>query len=146
MEKRYLIEEYLKKCHMGEENAIHSRELEALFSLTGRALRRFVSELRKEEIPICSGKCGYYYARTQAEIKRCAGMLGDFADGVSSTRMSLLSSRAPNVFGNYVSVSIPTARKMLDVIKGFGILKVDTESTKSYLYGLDLDEIDKILV
>ena len=107
MEKRYLIEEYLKKCHMGEENAVHSRELEALFSLTGRALRRLISELRKEEVPICSGKCGYYYARTQAEIKRCAGTLGDFADGVSSTRMSLLSSRAPNVFGRYVIVIFP---------------------------------------
>ena len=63
-------------------------------------------------------------------------------------RYELFSEKGVSIaaLADYVSVSIPTARKMLDVIKGFGILKVDTESTKSYLYGLDLDEIDKILV
>ncbi len=62
-------------------------------------------------------------------------------------RYELFSDKGVSIaaLAGYVSVSIPTARKMLDVIKGFGILKVDTESTKSYLYGLDLDEIDKIL-
>ena len=106
VDKRYLIEAFLREHHKGEERAIHSKELEALFSLSGRALRRLISELRKEEIPICSCKDGYFYARTQAEIRKCAGMLGNLSDGVNSSRMSLLSSRAPNVFGKYVIVII----------------------------------------
>ena len=106
MEKKYILEAFLREHHKGEERAIHSKELEALFSLTGRALRRIISELRKEEIPICSSKDGYFYAKTQAEIKKCAGMLGNLSDGVNSSRISLLSSRAPNVFGKYVIVII----------------------------------------
>ena len=106
MEKKYMIEAFLREHHKGEERAIHSKELEALFSLTGRSLRRLVSKLRKEEIPICSSKDGYFYARTQEEIRKCAGMLGSLSDGVNNSRMSLLSSRAPNTFGKYVIVII----------------------------------------
>ena len=106
MNKKYSIEVFLRDHHKGEERAIHSKELEALFSLTGRSLRRRISALRKEEVPICSSKDGYFYAKDQEEIRKCAGMLGNLSDGVNSSRMSLLSSRAPNMFGKYVIVII----------------------------------------
>ena len=106
MNKRVLIEVFLREHHMGEERAVHSKDLEALFFMSGRALRRCIHQLRSEEIPICSSKNGYYYAKNQAEIKRSAESLGQFSDSVSSTRMSLLSSRAPNVFGKYVIVMV----------------------------------------
>ena len=106
MDKKYIIEAFLREFHKGEERAIHSRELEALFSLSGRALRKLVSELRKDEVPICSSKDGYFYAKTQAEISKCARMLGRLSDGVNSSRVSLLSSRVPNMLGGYVIIII----------------------------------------
>ena len=62
-------------------------------------------------------------------------------------RYELFSDKGVSIaeLAGYVSVSIPTARKMLGTIKESGILTVDKDSTKSYLYGLDLDEIDKLL-
>ena len=106
MNKRVLIEVFLRDHHMGEERAVHSKDLEALFFISGRALRRCIKQLREEEIPICSSKNGYYYAKDQTEIRKCAGMLGSLSDGVNSSRMSLLSSRAPNMLGKYVIVII----------------------------------------
>ena len=72
MNKRVLIEVFLREYHMGEERAVHSKDLEALFFISGRALRRCIKQLREEEIPICSSKNGYYYAKDQAEIKKSA--------------------------------------------------------------------------
>ncbi|MBQ9825927.1 MAG: hypothetical protein IJM61_01935 [Firmicutes bacterium] len=107
MNKRYLIEAFLREYHKGEERAVHSKDLEALFFISGRDLRRLISELRKEEIPICSSRNGYFYAGSQADIRKCAKMLGSLSDGVNNSRMSLLSSRAPNVFGRCVIVIFP---------------------------------------
>lgn len=60
---------YMKMNHAGEENAIFSRDLEALFQLSGRYIRRIVSSLRKNGIPICSDSHkGYYYAKKPSEI------------------------------------------------------------------------------
>ena len=106
MNKRVLIEVFLREHHMGEERAIHSKDLEALFLMSGRALRKCIHQLRSEEIPICSSKNGYYYAKNQAEIKRSAATLGSFSDSISSTRMNLLSSRAPIALGHYIIVLI----------------------------------------
>ena len=104
MNKRVLIEVFLREYHMGEERAVHSKDLEALFYISGRALRRCIKQLREEEIPICSSKNGYYYAKDQTEIKKSATALGNFSDSVSSTRMNLLSSRAPVTSGQYVII------------------------------------------
>lgn len=40
MDKKKAICEYLRKNHIGKENAIHSKELEKLFLLDGRNIRR----------------------------------------------------------------------------------------------------------
>ncbi len=107
MNKRVLIEVFLREHHMGEERAVHSKDLEALFFISGRSLRKCIKQLREEEVPICSSKNGYYYAKDQAEIKKSAASLGQFSDSVSSTRMNLLSSRAPKPVGQYVIVIFP---------------------------------------
>ena len=67
-DKKTAILECLKKNHTGKENAVHSAELQRLFSLDDRAVRRKVSALRKEGYPICSGDMGYYYAESQKAI------------------------------------------------------------------------------
>lgn len=62
MDKKKAICEYLRKNHIGKENAIHSKELEKLFLLDGRNIRRKISALRQDGFPICSDETGYYYA------------------------------------------------------------------------------------
>ena len=62
MDKKKAICEYLRKNHIGKENAIHSKELEKLFLLDGRSIRRKISALRQDGFPICSDETGYYYA------------------------------------------------------------------------------------
>lgn len=68
MDKKKAICEYLRKNHIGKENAIHSKELEKLFLLDGRNIRRKISALRQDGFPICSDETGYYYADNQKEI------------------------------------------------------------------------------
>ena len=59
MDKKKAICEYLRKNHVGKEKAIHSKELEKLFMLDGRNIRRKISSLRQDGFPICSDESGY---------------------------------------------------------------------------------------
>ena len=68
MEKDWLAE-YLKSYHLGRENAITSRELERTFCVNGKELRDTINILRREAIPIASDQSGYYYAKTEAELR-----------------------------------------------------------------------------
>ena len=47
-DKKSAILDHLRKHHTGMRNAVHSAELERLFSLDDRAVRRKISALRKE--------------------------------------------------------------------------------------------------
>ena len=91
-DKKTAILENLKKYHTGKRNAVHSAELERLFSLDDRAVRRKISALRQEGYPICSGDMGYYYAESQKEINSTVGRLNDLLTGVSNARTGLLFS------------------------------------------------------
>lgn len=90
VEKRTAICEYLRKYHTGEELAICSKELQQLFSLDGRALRRKINSLRQDGFPICSGQTGYYYAATQKEINKTVCRLKQLVTKVSNARTGLL--------------------------------------------------------
>ena len=94
-DKKTAILECLKKNHTGKRNAVHSAELERLFSIDDRAVRRKISALRKEGYPICSGDMGYYYAENQKEINSTVGRLNDLMSGVSNARTGLLFSKFP---------------------------------------------------
>ncbi len=89
------IYEYLKKEHVGEENAVFSKELEQRFSLSGRALRRVISALRKEGCPICSGCTGYYLGKSRKDAGKTAGWLSEMAGGIadSSKAMEQIASK-----------------------------------------------------
>ena len=84
--------EYLRKSHTGQKNAVSSKELERLFSLNGRSLRRRISSLRQAGYPICSDKNGYYYAENQREINATVSRLNELVTGVSNARTGLLFS------------------------------------------------------
>lgn len=104
MDKRTAICRYLRQYHTGMGNAIYSRELERLFSIDGRNLRRKISALRMEGVPICSGDTGYYFADSQNEINATVGRLNELVTKISNSRNGLLSSGlAPTV---YVDVTV----------------------------------------
>ena len=70
MDKEKEICMYLKDKHTGQEKAVFSCELERLFSMNGRTIRRIISNLRQAGYPICSNCKGYYYAKTVRLIKK----------------------------------------------------------------------------
>lgn len=90
MDKKTAICNYLKKYHTGKDNAVFSRELERLFSLDGRTLRRKISSLRQDGYPICSDETGYYYAETQKEINATVCRLNELVAHISNSRTGLL--------------------------------------------------------
>ena len=49
MDRKKAICEYLRQNHIGKEKAIHSKELEKLFMLDGRNIRRKISALRQAQ-------------------------------------------------------------------------------------------------
>ena len=90
MDKKKAICEYLRKNHVGKEKAIHSKELEKLFMLDGRNIRRKISSLRQDGFPICSDESGYYYADNQKEINNTVCRLNELVTKVSNARTGLL--------------------------------------------------------
>ena len=86
---------YLKDRHTGEENAVFSRELEYMLDMSGRDIRRVISALRKDGVPICSDfHKGYYYAEKRSEIDSTLKGLGEHIEGVSDTVARLAKAKA----------------------------------------------------
>lgn len=82
MEKDILAQ-YLKTHHQGEENAVTSKLLEALFRVSGKQLRDMVNALRRDGMPIASDQNGYYYAKTKAELRATIKHLRCRISGIS---------------------------------------------------------------
>ena len=77
MDKQTALCHYLRQYHTGMGKAVYGRELERLFSIDGRNLRRKISALRMEGFPICSGDTGYYFADSQEEINATVSRLNE---------------------------------------------------------------------
>ena len=92
MNKKEAICEYLRKNHSGKDKAVHSKELEKLFLVDGRNLRRKISSLRQDGVPICSDASGYYYAGSQEEINSTVCRLNELVTKISNARTGLLFS------------------------------------------------------
>ena len=90
MDKEATICAYLKEHHTGKRRAILSRDLQRLFSIDGRNLRRKISALRQDGCPICSDESGYYYADNQKEINQTVYRLNGMLTKVSNARTGLL--------------------------------------------------------
>ena len=99
MEKRQAICDYLREYHTGRQNAVYSRELERRFDLDGRNVRRKISRLRQEGVPICSGDTGYYYASSQDEVNDTVKRLNQLVTKVSNARTGLLYAQIPRKGG-----------------------------------------------
>ena len=95
MDRKDEINKYLKRNHTGSEKAVFSEELERLFSMNGRTVRRIISALRQDGHPICSSCKGYYYAKTQDDVNDTVSRLNELVTGVSNSRTGLLYARVP---------------------------------------------------
>lgn len=106
MDKGTAICNYLKKNHTGKANAAHSKELERLFDLNGRNLRRKISALRQNGYPICSDECGYYYADNQKEINATVSRLNELVLKISNARTGLMYSSVLPVVGGEIEITV----------------------------------------
>lgn len=101
--KKSAICAYLKEHHTGKGRAIHSQDLQRLFVIDGRNLRRKISALRQDGYPICSDESGYYYADNQKEINDTVYRLNGLVTKVSNARTGLLFS---SIFPTSLNVEI----------------------------------------
>ena len=99
MQKEQLAE-HLRRYHRGAENAVISRELECTFHVSGKELRDQVNALRREGVPIASDQNGYFYAKTEAEVRLTIRHMRNRISGISAAitglRRSILSLQTPS--------------------------------------------------
>lgn len=106
MEKEEEIYDYLRKNHTGKDNAVHSCDLEDLFGLSGRGIRRKVSSLRQNGYPVCSDRTGYYCAQTQREINDTVARLNEFVTKLANARTGLLGAEVCREEGPVIEITI----------------------------------------
>ncbi len=97
--------EYLKLNHTGKEKAVRSKDLERLFSLDQRTIRKKINRIRQNGKPVCSGQTGYFYAECQEDINETVRWLNDLVTSVSNARTGLLFATLIPVPGK-VSITI----------------------------------------
>jgi hypothetical protein len=86
------LAEYLHRYHHGAENAVISRTLEHTFRISGKELRDLVNALRREGIPIASDQSGYFYAKTEAEVRLTIRHMRNRISGISAAITGLRRS------------------------------------------------------
>ena len=106
MDKNAALCVYPKKYHTGKEKAVPSTELEQLFSLNGRNLRRKINRLRQDGVPICSDRSGYYFAANQEEVNATVFRLTGLVTKISNARTGLLYSSLLGELPIHVEVTI----------------------------------------
>lgn len=83
---------YLLENHGGRSRAVHSKELQRLFSLSDRSLRRRINALRQDGFLICSDQNGYYYADDTREAVAMVRRLSKVADMFERVGAKMLST------------------------------------------------------
>ncbi|WP_097015356.1 hypothetical protein [Anaerocolumna aminovalerica] len=88
------LAKYLHRYHHGAENAVTSKILEHALSVTGKELRDLVNALRREGIPIASDQSGYFYAKTEKEVRMTIRHMRNRISGISAAISGLRRSLA----------------------------------------------------
>lgn len=70
-----VIENFLSTKCIGKKNAVKISVLESMFQLKGSEVRKIINRIRCNGQPICSGSTGYYYASTEADIRKKSEIL-----------------------------------------------------------------------
>lgn len=83
---------YLKGAYRGRRNTIKSAELERVLHMSGTDLRKLVNKLRRKSVPICSGRDGYFYAKTAGDIIRTIRALRVMIKGLQAAVDGLVAA------------------------------------------------------
>lgn len=86
------LAEYLHRYHHGAENAVTSKMMEYAFHVSGKELRDLVNALRREGVPIASDQSGYFYAKTEAEVRLTIRHMKSRISGISAAITGLKRS------------------------------------------------------
>ncbi len=89
MNKEQALYDYLIENHIGKDSAVHSKELEDKFDICSSTIRRYISNMRKSGIPICSDETGYWVGANSREVNETIKRLGDFMGGVGNAKTGL---------------------------------------------------------
>ena len=89
MTKEQELFEYLMDKHIGKKKAVHSKKLEKRFNICPRTVRKYVNDMRKAGIPVCSDGTGYWIAKTPEEANKTVKRLDNFVGEVNSARTGL---------------------------------------------------------
>ncbi len=81
--------EFLTNNHTGIDNAVHSKALEKRFDISSRTIRRYINNMRKSGIPVCSDATGYWIAANPKEANKTVKRLGDFVGEINNARTGL---------------------------------------------------------
>ena len=90
--KDTLLCEYLEKYCKGQENAVSSKTLEAVFYLKNRDIRYIINRLRSNGKAICSDQKGYYYAETKDDVNRTISQLNNRIVKITKAKNGLENS------------------------------------------------------
>lgn len=70
--------------------------------ITSETIRRMVAYWRSEGIPVCSGRNGYFYARTAADLTDTIEHLGGRARAIFDVRQKLIYTQTQLRLGKQV--------------------------------------------
>lgn len=90
--------EYICSC-VGEENAVTSRTIEALFNIQGTELRVEINRCRSLGIPICSTRNGYFYASNRRELIETIESMQSRIRSIQCATNGLLETLSGDRFG-----------------------------------------------
>ena len=83
------LKNHLKGNCLGRRNAATYQELAQTFHISEKELQRQVNRLRKNQVPICGGQDGMFYARNAGELYDTIQNLKVMAAGLEQVIASL---------------------------------------------------------
>ncbi len=58
------------RMHSSAEKPVSGRVLAERFGLTGQKVREYINQARRDGVPICSARWGYFYSEDKSQIKK----------------------------------------------------------------------------
>lgn len=113
---------YLKGAYRGRQCTIKSMELERVLHMSGTDLRKLVNKLRRKSVPICSGRDGYFYARTAGDIVRTILALRVMIKGLQAAVDGLMAA-----LDKFEEIGVPAETQR----SGFGGERRSSEASES---------------
>lgn len=68
------IVQYLR-VNSSPEHPISGKDMANHFGITGVKVRRYINEARRDGVPVCSTRWGYYYSEEKEHIERTLASL-----------------------------------------------------------------------